>query len=48
MKIKSFACPKSIRNYENKNAWNIRRLGGGSLGQTNQRTSVIYYKLMNL
>ena len=30
-----------------KNAWNIRSLVGGSLGQTNQRTSVIYYKLTN-
>ena len=47
IKIKSFECPKSIRNYEKKNAWNIRRLVGGSLGQTNQRTSVIYYKLTN-
>ena len=26
MKIKSFECPKSIRNYENNNAWNIRHL----------------------
>ena len=27
IKIKSFECPKSIRNYEKKNnAWNIRRL----------------------
>ena len=38
----------SIRNYEKKNAWNIRRLVGGSLGQMNHRTSVIYYKLTNL
>ena len=26
MKIKSFVCPKYIRNYEKNNAWNIRRL----------------------
>ena len=26
IKIKSFECPKSIRNYEKNNAWNIRRL----------------------
>ena len=24
--MKSFECPKSIRNYEKNNAWNIRRL----------------------
>ena len=30
-----------------KNAWNIRRLVFGSLGQMNQRMSVIYYKLTN-
>ena len=27
------------------NAWNIRRLVGGSLGQTNQQTSVLYVRL---
>ena len=26
MKIKSFECPKSIKNYEKKNTWNVRRL----------------------
>ena len=26
IEIKSFECPKSIRNYEKNNAWNIRRL----------------------
>ena len=25
MKIKSFECPKSIRNYEKKNTWKVRR-----------------------
>ena len=25
-KLKSFDCPKSIRNYKKNNAWNIRRL----------------------
>ena len=26
IKTNSFECPKSIRNYEKNNAWNIRRL----------------------
>ena len=26
MKIKSFECPKSIRNYEKKNTWNVKPL----------------------
>ena len=26
MKIKSFECPKTMRNYEKKNTWNIRHL----------------------
>ena len=26
IKIKSFECPKTIRNYEKNNAWNIRHL----------------------
>ena len=47
IKIKSFECLKSIRNYEKNNAWNIRRLVTWSLGQTNQRTSVLYYRLTN-
>ena len=38
--MKSFECPKSIRKYEKNNAWNMRRFVGGSLGQTNQQTSV--------
>ena len=37
-------CPKSIRNYEKNNTWNIRRLVGGSLGQTNKRPIVIYIR----
>ena len=31
--------------WKKNNTWNIRALVGGSLGQMNQRTSVIYYKL---
>ena len=45
MNLKSFECPKSIRNYEKNNAWNIRHLVAWSQGQTNQQTSVLYYKL---
>ena len=47
IKIKSFKCPKIIRNYGKKILGTIRRLVGGSLGQMNQRTRVIYYKLTN-
>ena len=45
MKIKSFECPKSIRNYKKNNAWNIRRLVDESFVQANQRTSVLYCRL---
>ena len=45
IKINNFECPKSIRNYEKNNAWNIRRLVGGLLGQTNKRPIVIYIRL---
>ena len=38
----------SIRSYEKNNAWNIRRLVGGSLGQTNHRPSLLFYKLSDL
>ena len=37
MKVKSFECPKSIRNYEKKNAWNIRRLVNESFVPASQR-----------
>ena len=43
IKIKSFECPKSIRNYEKKNnAWNIRRLVDESFIPVTQQTSILY------
>ena len=39
MKIKSFECPKSIRNYKKNKAWNIRRLVDESFVPANQQTS---------
>ena len=42
IKIKSFECPKSIRNYKKNNAWNITRLVDESFVQANQQTSVLY------
>ena len=44
MKIKSFECPKSIRNYE-KNTWNISPLVNKSFVPSAQRTSVLYRRL---
>ena len=35
--IKKFECPKSIRNNENNNAWNVRGLVHGSFVPVNQR-----------
>ena len=37
MKIKSFECPKSIRNYKEKNTWSIRRLVDESFVPSAQR-----------
>ena len=37
IKIKSFECPKSIRNYEKNTAWNIRRLDNQSFVPSTQR-----------
>ena len=45
IKIKIFECPKSIRNYEKKNAWNIRRLVDESFVPSTQRASVLYWRL---
>ena len=45
IKIKSFECPKSIRNYIKNNARNIRHLVDESFVPANQRTSVLYYRL---
>ena len=42
---KEFESPKSIRNYEKDNAWNIRRLVTGSFVQTNQQPRILYCKL---
>ena len=43
--IKNSECSKSIRSYEKSNAWNIKRLVGGSIGQTNDRSIVLFHKL---
>ena len=48
MKTKSFECPKSIRNYEKNNAWNIRHLVDESFVPATQRTSVLYCRLLDL
>ena len=45
MKIKSFECPKSIRNYEKKNTWNVRHLVDESFVPSVQQTSVLYCRL---
>ena len=45
MKIKSFECPKSIRNYEKKNTWNVRHLVNKSFVQSAQQTRVLYCRL---
>ena len=37
MKIKSFECPKSIRNCEKNNTWNLRRLVDESFVPATQR-----------
>ena len=45
MKIETFECPKSIRNYEKKNTWNVRRLVDESFVPSAQRTSILYCRL---
>ena len=45
MKIKSFECPKSIRNYEKNNAWNIRCLVDELFIPSTQRAWVKYWRL---
>ena len=42
---KSFECPKSIENYKEINAWNIRRLDDESFVLKHQRTRVLYCRL---
>ena len=46
-KIKSFECPKSIKNCEKNNAQNIRRLVCESFDPTTQQASVLYWRLSN-
>ena len=48
MKIKSFECPKSIRNYEKKNSCYVRHLVDNSFVPSAQQTSVLYCKLSDL
>ena len=44
IKIKSFECPKSIKNYEKSNAWNIKRLVDESFVPSTHRPSEpLYY-----
>ena len=47
MKIMSFECPKSIRNYKENNAWNIRRLVSESFVPMNQQTSKPAYYIVD-
>ena len=42
IKISSFECLKSIRNYEKNDAWNIRRLVNEPIVPLAQRASVLY------
>ena len=48
MKINSFECSKSIRNYEKKTTWNVRCLVDMSFVPSAQRTSVLYCRLTDL
>ena len=43
--IKSFECPKSTRNYEKNNAWNIRHLVDELFVPASQRASISYCRL---
>ena len=45
MKIKSFECPKSLRNCEKKNTLNIKRLVDNSFVPPAHRNSVLYSRL---
>ena len=47
IEIKSFECPKSIRNYK-KNTWNVRHLVNESFVASVQQTSVLYCKLLDI
>ena len=43
IKMKSFECPKSIKNHKKNNACNIRRLVDKAFVPVKQQTSVLYY-----
>ena len=46
MKVKSFDCPKSIRNYETKkNTWNVKRLVDDLFVPLAHQTSILYSRL---
>ena len=47
IKIMGFDCLKSIRNYEKKNAWNIRCLVDEAFVPETQRASVLYWRLLD-
>ena len=48
IEINSFECPKSLRNYEKNNAWNIRRLVNELFVPSTQWASVLYWRLLDL
>ena len=48
MKIKSFECTNSIRNYEKRKTWNVRRLVDESFVPPAPQTSVLYCRLLDL
>ena len=48
IKIKSFECLKSIRNYKKNDAWNIRQLVDESFVPASHRASVLYCRLSDL
>ena len=45
IKTKSFECPKSIRNCEKNNTWNIGRLVNESFVPATQQTTISYCRL---
>ena len=45
IKIKNFECPKSIRNYEKNNPWNIRPLVDELFIPATQQPSILHWRL---
>ena len=45
IEIKSFECPKSIRNWKKNNAWNIRHLVDDSFVPSSKPPSIMYCRL---